>query len=481
MDTWDNAQPDRDQPTDGASAIPEEGSRGASETTPPAASKSSAASEEEPYALPELRRALNIIADHYTSVPQPDLFPKVMARATRIRRRNRAIRAVTATAVLVVAAILGPSVASELGVRGGDASAAPPPSAIVDLTSAYPVTAAARSGVAVAMPTQPENALTWPSRGTAVPAQAVDVAKSYLLDHAGSSATATVTTLWAQVDADTTVPSVKRAPTATPMPQAQAQAQQKAAHKTWLYVMQGWTNGPDGTPSQAELLVGDYTQTGKASSMSVYSSPVTFAHPRPGSADDTDDVQQIAELSVYLPQSDRLVVLGTPQTETVLYAKTGGDLVPQKTDDGVAVFPRTKELVKGHYADTIQVRDAKNVALTPPKAWSAADFVLSGTMSLWNSAGSGWVTVPLRSGAARPIQDSGTEAGTEPGTGPSAEPSTDPSAQTQTQSQPPRLKPTAAPSVAPPSPSESVGAGAATAPSEQPTDTSGATGLASSF
>ncbi|ACU70147.1 hypothetical protein Caci_1222 [Catenulispora acidiphila DSM 44928] len=478
MDTWDNARPDRDQPTDGASAIPEEGSRGTSETTPAAASKSSAASEEEPYALPELRRALNIIADHYTSVPQPDLFPKVMARATRIRRRNRAIRAVTATAALVVAAILGPSVASELGVRGGDASAAPPPSAIVDLTSAYPVTAAAQSGVAVAMPTQPDNALNWPSRGTTVPAQAVDVAKSYLLDHAGSSATsatATVTTLWAQVDADTTVPSVKRAPKATPMPQAQAQAPQKAAHKTWLYVMQGWTNGPDGTPSQAELLVGDYTQTGKASSMSVYSSPVTFAHPRPGSADDIDDVQQIAELSVYLPQSDRLVVLGTPQTETVLYAKTGGDLVPQKTDGGVAVFPRTKELVKGHYADTIQVRDAKNVALTPPKAWSAADFVLSGMMSLWNSAGNGWVTVPLRSGAARPTQDSGTEASSEPSTGPSAEPSTGP----PTQTQPPRLTPTGAPSVTPPSPSESVGA--ATAPSGQPTDTSGATGLASTF
>ena len=472
--------------SDGASAIPEEGSRGTSETTPAAAdtaaagsqaaaSKSSAASEQEPYALPELRRALNIIADHYTSVPQPDLFPKVMARATRIRRRNRAIRAVTATAVLMVAAILGPSVASELGVRGGDASAAPPPSAIVDLTSAYPVTAAAQGGAAVAVPTQPENALTWPSRGTTVPAQAVDVAKSYLLDHAGSSATATVTTLWAQVDADTTVPSVKRAPTATPLAQAQAQ-QKAAAHKTWLYVMQGWTNGPDGTPSQAELLVGDYTQTSKSSVMSVYSSPVTFAHPRPGSADNTDDVQQIAELSVYLPQSDRLVVLGTPQTETVLYAKTGGDLVPQKTDDGVAVFPRTKELVKGHYADTIQVRDAKNVALTPPKAWSAADFALSGTMSLWNSAGSGWVTVPPRSGAARTAQDSGTKPAQKPAPDPALSRARDPRAPTQ----PPRLKATATtPSVTPPSPSE--GAGAATAPSEQPTDTSGATGLASSF
>jgi hypothetical protein len=291
--------------------------------------------------------------------------------------------------VLVLAALLGPSVASQLGARGGNASAAPPPSAIVDLASAYPVPEAAQDSTAVAMPTQPENALAWPSRGTAVPAQAVDVAKSYLLDHAtkpdtsdsstAATTTATVMTLWAQVDEDTT------------------KAAQKA-RKTWLYVMQGWTNGSDGAPSQAQLLVGDYTQAGKASSMSVYATPVTFTHAQPGTSDDADDARQIAELSVWLPQSNRLVVLGAPQTATVLYAKTGGDLIPQRTIDGVAVFPRTKQLVRGHYADTIQVRDAKNVALTPPKAWAAGDFALNGAMSLWTSGGSGWVKVPPRTG-----------------------------------------------------------------------------------
>jgi len=196
-----------------------------------------------------------------------------MARATRIRRRRRVIRAGSATAVLVVAALLGPSMASELGMRGGDASAAPPPSAIVDLTSAYPVPQDSQGGDPVAMPTPPANALTWPSRGAAMPEQAVDVAKSYLLDHvkpaapATSPATATVTTLWAQVDEET-----KAAP-------------QQKARTTWLYVMQGWTYGPDGSPSPAQLMVGDYTQTAKASSMSVYATPVKFSHVRPGSAD----------------------------------------------------------------------------------------------------------------------------------------------------------------------------------------------------
>ena len=399
METWDNAQPDRDLPTGGASATPEPGS----EAPEPEAR---AGSDTEPETLPDLRRALATIADQYAAAPQPDLFPQVMKRATRIRHRRRAIRAGSATAVLVAAALLAPSMASELGMHGLDASAAPPPSAIVDLTSAYPVPQPARGDEAVAMPTQPENALTWPSRGAAMPAQAVDVAKSYLLQHVKSPATttATVTTLWAQVDAS-----------------------QQNSHKTWLYVMQGWTTGPDGSASPAQLMVGDYTQTGKASSMSVYATPVTFAHVRPGSADDADDARQIAELSVWLPQSGRLVVLGAPQTETVLYAKTGGDLIPQKTIDGVAVFPRTRQQVKGRYADTIQVRDAKNVALTPPNAWSAGDFVLSGTMSLWSSSGSGWVTVPARPGK------------------PALEPSTEPPAST------PRAKataPTATPSPA---------------------------------
>ena len=460
MDTWDNARPDRDLPTGDPSPPAERWSEGATEegaekaaegvaegvtqSVPDAGSDSSGSRPgtgtgtgtgtglmgSEPEAALDLRRALTAIADR-SAVPQADLVPKVMARATRIRRRRRVVRAGSATAVLVVAALLGPSVASELGMHGGDASATPPPSAIVALTSAYPVPVPvpvpqnAQGGEAVAVPTPPVNALTWPSRGAAMPAQAVDVAKSYLLDHVKPAApatsapatsapatstpsttagtapaaptpavppaatTATVTTLWAQVDEDTR---------ATP---------QQKARKTWLYVMQGWTNGPDGTPSRAQLMVGDYTQTGKTSSMSVYAAPVTFSHARPGSADDADDTQQIAELSVWLPQSDRLVVLGAPQTKTVLYAKTGRDLIPQKTTDGVAVFPRTRELVKGHYADTIQVRDAKNVALTPPDAWSAADFALSGAMSLWTSAGAEWATVPPR--LAKPVQVPSTE------------------------------------------------------------------------
>lgn len=465
MDTWDNARPDRDEPIGASSAISEGGSAGAGrgagteagphagrETGPQAELEAGPHAEREtgpqtgPRTEPDLRRALNLIADHYSSAPQGDLFPQVMARATRIRRRRRAMRAGAATAVLVVAAVLGPSVASQLGMHGGAASAAPPPSAIVDLTSAYPVPAAAQGDDAVATPTQPANALTWPSRGAAVPAQAVDVAKSYLLDHVEHASaavptapatpttpttTATVTTLWAQVDEDTTVATPTAASTAAPTAaptghgvpsKAPPKAVSQKAHKTWLYVMQGWTNGPDGTPSSAQLLVGDYTQTetqaGKASSMSVYATPVTFTHARPGSSDDADDTQQIAELSVWLPQSNRLVVLGTPQTETVLYAKTGGDLIPEKTDDGVAVFPRTRQLVKGRYADAIQVRDAKNVALTPPRAWSAADFALDGAMSLWSSGSGEWGTVPARAGgggagagAARPSPDSTTGSG----------------------------------------------------------------------
>ena len=459
MDTWDNARPDRDEPIGASSAISEGGSAGAGrgagteagphagrETGPQAELEAGphAGLEAGPRTEPDLRRALNLIADHYSSAPQGDLFPQVMARATRIRRRRRAMRAGAATAVLVVAAVLGPSVASQLGMHGGAASAAPPPSAIVDLTSAYPVPAAAQGDDAVATPTQPANALTWPSRGAAVPAQAVDVAKSYLLDHVEHASaavptapatpttpttTATVTTLWAQVDEDTTVATPTAASTAAPTAaptghgvpsKAPPKAVSQKAHKTWLYVMQGWTNGPDGTPSSAQLLVGDYTQTetqaGKASSMSVYATPVTFTHARPGSSDDADDTQQIAELSVWLPQSNRLVVLGTPQTETVLYAKTGGDLIPEKTDDGVAVFPRTRQLVKGRYADAIQVRDAKNVALTPPRAWSAADFALDGAMSLWSSGSGEWGTVPARAGgggagAARPSPDSTTGPG----------------------------------------------------------------------
>ena len=452
MDTWDNAQPDRDQPIGGASASPEDSSGGSSGAVPEAASEAAPAAASDDaiateltagtgaqppdsaeQASPDLHYALSLIADEVVSAPHSDMLPQVMARATRIRRRRRVMRAGSATAVLVVAALLGPSIASELGARGGDASAAPPPSAIEDLTSAYPMpTTLQDDKVMAATPALPANALPWPSRGTPVPAQAVDVAKSYLLNQAGRSAagaksattattatTATVAPLWSQVDEDTTTQSsAGRGVAAKTAPQP--------TYKTWLYVMQGWTTGADGVPSQAQLLVGDFTQAGKgsseSSSMSVYAAPVTFAHARPGSSDDADDAQQIAELSVYLPQSDRLVVLGAPQTKTVLYAKTGGDLIPQKTDDGVAVFPRTHRLVKGHYADTIQVRDANNVALTPPKAWSAGDYQLTGAMGLWKSGAAGWVMVPPRGAVG--MRGTPTPApAVEPTAGPSTEPS----------------------------------------------------------
>ncbi|MEZ0111314.1 hypothetical protein ABH920_005329 [Catenulispora sp. EB89] len=518
MDTWDNAQPDRDQPIGGASALPEESSGGGSGAVPggasrasgdasanasgaapeasdaakpasgPSSSPSPSAQPSDParQASPDLHYALSLIADEFASAPRNDILPRVMARATRIRRRRRVLRAGSATAVLVVAALLGPSIASELGVRGGDASAAPPPAAIEDLTSAYPMpTALQDDKVMAATPALPANALPWPSRGTPLPAQAVEVAKSYLQDQAGRSAapgtkaatTATVAPLWSQVDEDTTT-----APT-TAGHGATAKVVPQPAYKTWLYVMQGWTTGADGVPSQAQLLVGDYTLTeraaggsasgasGESSSMSVYAAPVTFAHARPGSSDDTDDAQQIAELSVFLPQSNRLVVLGAPQTKTVLYAKTGGDLIPQKTDDGVAVFPRTHRLVKGQYADTIQVRDANNVALTPPKAWSAGDYQLTGAMGLWRSSASGWVTVPAHGGpVVRGTPTPAPTAGTS--TAPSAGPwdvgpsSTAPPTQT--------ARPTTAPSALPAS--GSGASSAASAPVPAPTSSSSGNG-----
>lgn len=419
METWDNAQPDQDRMIKGGSGIPDaRAGVGSDDASDPASGSVSGAGpgagDGDAAAGPadalteaerELHRALSAAAEGIASAPH-SMYPKVMARATRIRRRRRAVRAGSATAVLVMAAVLGPSIASQMGVRGADASAAPPPSAIVDLTSAYPVPESS-GGQAVATPTtQPDNALAWPSRGVAVPAQAADVAKSFLLDHAasGTAATATVETLWAQIEDDPTKGAASKPGTVN-------------AHKTWLYVMQGWTVAPDGAPSDAELLVGDYTQTGKASSsMSVYAMPVRFAHARPGTGDDADDTQQIAEVSVWLPQSGRLVVLGAPQTKTVLYTAVGGVLVAEKTVDGVAVFPRTHRLVKGRYADGVQVRDANNVALTPPGVWGAADFSLTGPGSLWSSGDGGWAKLPARGGGREELTDPGVPV---PASGPS--------------------------------------------------------------
>ena len=364
---------------------------------------------------PELHRLLCGIADAAASVPHADLYPQVIKRAAVIRRRRRAMRASSVTAVLVAAALLAPSVAHHLGMRGG-AAVAEPPAAVVDLTSAYPAAEPADVPMRALTPAQPANALDWAPRGDSLPDEATDLASSYLLDEqhqSPDSGSASVTTLWAGVEDDTTAVAGGTGRVAGPLDPATAGARQVVppdTHKTWLFVMQGWTVGPDGAPSSpAQLLIGEYRQStpglpGGAqgagtsgsrpvTSMTVHATPIAFAHPRPGSGDDKDDTDQIAELSVWLPDSGRLLVLGAPQTKTVLYAKTGGDLIPQKTVDGVALFPRTKTLVKGHYADTIQVRDAKNVALTPPKAWSAGDFALTGPMDAWVSTTRVWTSV----------------------------------------------------------------------------------------
>ena len=408
---------------------------------------------------PELHRLLRGIADEVAPVPRGDFFPQVVKRAAVIRRRRRAMRASSVTAVLAAAVVFGPTVARELGVRGGAAVAAPP-SAVVDLASAYPEAEPSSTAMVPLVAARPANALSWPVRGDALPGDAVNLAVSYLVERgegaadaggivgsgsvssggapsgsppsggptpgdatsgspsgaddpaadaataeagaaepdmaATGAAAASVTTLWAGVEDDTTgiVAQREAGDAGINVNGSPQRLVTQDAHKTWLFVMQGWRVGLDRAPSsQAVLLVGEYTQTGSRTSMTVRSAPVAFAHARPGSGDDKNDTDQIAELSVWLPDSGRLLVLGAPQAKTVLYAKTGGDLIPQKTVDGVALFPRTRSLVKGRYADTVQVRDAKNVALTPPKAWSAGDFALSGMAWRWDGSEAGWVSV----------------------------------------------------------------------------------------
>ncbi|NUP50458.1 MAG: hypothetical protein HOW97_24575, partial [Catenulispora sp.] len=371
---------------------------------------------------PELHRLLRGIADEVVPPARGDLYPQVIKRAAAIRRRRRAVRATSVTAVLAVAVVVGPSAAHRLGVRGGTAVAAPP-SAVVDLASAYPAAEPAFEARKADVAVRPANALDWPVRGEALPDDATSLAMSYVVGRGGGGGggdEASVSTLWAGVEDDTTgvVGAVEGkggkqelvgvlggvgvgsgGGGGVNVNGSPERLVAQDAHKTWLFVMQGWTVGADGAPtSQAELLVGEYKQSADAArtvttSMTVRAMPITFAHPRPGSGDDKDDTEQIAELSVWLPDSGRLLVLGAPQAKTVLYAKTGGDLIPQKTVDGVALFPRTKSLVKGRYADAIQVRDAKNVALTPPKAWSAGDFVLTGPVDEWVSSAPGWVSV----------------------------------------------------------------------------------------
>ncbi|NUR27283.1 MAG: hypothetical protein HOV83_15790 [Catenulispora sp.] len=399
---------------------------------------------------PELHRLLRGIVDDAVSAPRTDFYPQVIKRAAVIRRRRRALRASSATAVLALAVVFGPAVARDLGVRGGMA-VAEPPSAVVDMASAYPDAEPSSTELVPLEAARPANALSWPTRGDALPAQATELATSFLIERGGAAriaagadagsatapkaasdatpnavpdaasdatsnaasaappdlaagaATASVTTLWAGIEDDTAVLNDDAMGAG---PQAGVDAGglginvngspqrlvAQDAHKTWLFVMQGWRTGLDGAPiSPAVLLIGEYTQSASESSMTVHSTPVAFAHARPGSGDDTNDTDQIAELSIWLPKSGRLLVLGAPQTKTVLYAKTGGDLIPQKTVDGVALFPRARTMAKGRFTDTVQVRDAKNVALTPPKAWTAGDYTLTGAEWRWASSEPGWV------------------------------------------------------------------------------------------
>ncbi|MFD0638077.1 hypothetical protein ACFQ9X_47530 [Catenulispora yoronensis] len=65
---------------------------------------------------PELHRLLRGIADEVVPAPRGDFYPQVIKRATAIRKRRRAVRASTATAVLAAAIVLGPAVGREVGV-----------------------------------------------------------------------------------------------------------------------------------------------------------------------------------------------------------------------------------------------------------------------------------------------------------------------------------------------------------------------------
>src|SRR2546423_1206117 len=247
---------------------------------------------------PELYQLLRGIADDVAPGMRADFYPQVMKRATAIRRRRRALRASSLTAVLAAAVMLGPAIAHEFRARGGQTTAAP--SAVVDMASAYPAAEPsapvdvpmAAAAPAPAADSRPANALNWPARGVTPPSDAVSLATSYMEVHAKPGSTVAVTPLWAQIDDDATV----------------------------------------------------------------------VAEPRTAAE-------------------------GSAARDT------------QKTIDGVAVFPRTRTLVKGRYADTIQVRDAKNVALTPPKAWSAGDIALTGAASRWVSTAPEWVQIPALSKA----------------------------------------------------------------------------------
>lgn len=184
------------------------------------------------------------------------------------------------------------------------------------------------------------------------------------------------------------------------------------------FALQGWTVGASGV-SRAVVLAGDYAAA--SGRITLYQAPLRFAHPAPGEQHAADDIRDVAELSVWTPGSNRLVVLGAPQVTRVLYARDGRTLIEEPTVDGVAVFRRAAG-GGGRPVDGVQVRDAHNRALTPPGTWSVADVVLRGAAAVYE--GGAWrmvrvsAPVPVAPPPARTAVRPGTPAG--PGTGTSA-------------------------------------------------------------
>jgi hypothetical protein len=262
--------------------------------------------------------------------------------------------------------------------------AAAPPAAVVDIATAYPLAEAPMMKDTAGDAGRPANALAWSARGVALTSQVLVLAQEYLLEQdqaAGDDPTsAVVEQLWAQDVPEKTSGIRKTA---------------QAASASTFFVLQGWTVAASGA-SRAVLLAGEYAP--QSSSIAMYEAPLSFLHPAAGEAPGPDDVADVSELSIYSADTNQLVVLGAPQVTKVLYAADGKKLVEEPTTDGIAVFPRVKPKSRQGYVDTVQVRDAQNQALTPPGAWTAADFVLGGDVAVYK--GDEWQLVQAGGGTS---------------------------------------------------------------------------------
>ena len=322
--------------------------------------------------------------------PLSDPMAGVLKRVRRLQRRRRATRISASTAVLTLALVFGPGLvgAVQRWHHPGEVAAAPP-AAVLDLTVAYPTPeepAIAARAAGGAAGDAPLNALTWPARGAALPTAALDLARSYLLTEAkvgGSRSVdgAVANQVWAELEPD---------------------------KQTWLYAIEGWTVGPEGAAS-AQILAGEFVSAAAATpakgkgpataratppEMTVFATPVRFAHPAPETSPDPQAAARIAEYSIWLPASNRLLVLGAPQVQTVYYAKDGSKFVAEPTRDGVALFSRGgKAPGRGTLADLVQVRDSRNQALTPPVGWSTPDLSMTGPGAFY-LPGAGWTGIP---------------------------------------------------------------------------------------